>query len=289
VDWRHRPHNTMIPEVNEDREIHQWLAKILILVPGFISLGLARYLGECRDLSDLELVIYSLALSLVIIFVTAVLYRGAAALQSFYSGKQPVRHSLPPLNLGVICLALVLACGSGLVLAKLWDSNIGMLVARRALDLTKRDSGRTLPFLLDLDTRFGLAEADSRPPEYREQQAYLEVVLTSGRHLAGKPVFFGNDNTRSEIFLSRACTIDGSQTKLLQGPGIAIPEDRIDFVLFVDRDRSDCNQLWKTWINEHKKAGATQRAMPPRHATAAATPNAPKEPPVTQATPPAPP
>jgi hypothetical protein len=38
------------------------------------------------------------------------------------------------------------------VLAKFWDSNIGMLVARRALDLTKRGSGRTLPFLLDINT-----------------------------------------------------------------------------------------------------------------------------------------
>jgi hypothetical protein len=246
-----------------DGSIEQWLIKLLVLLPGFISLGLARYLGACGDLGDLELTLFSLGLSLLIFLSASLVHRGGAWTVAWYRRatlRLPPWRFVPAMSTVFVSLVLLLSVSFGLALAFVYDSDAIILAARRAGPdrlLTKRSSTRTLPFLLTLNRQYKFMEADAR---HRENQAYLEVTLKTGERFAGKAVFFGIDKEASDIFLSRACTIDKGQPQPIEGPGVFIPAEVMKFVLFLDRTNNQCNDLWsKRELLEKVKAKVAER------------------------------
>lgn len=250
-----------------DGSVEQWLTKLLVLLPGFISLGLARYLGACGDLDDFELTLFSLGLSLLIFLSADLIYWGAAWARLNYRRPRrglPSWKFLPPLSAVFVSLILLLSISLGLVLAMVYDSDAIILAVRRGPDrlLTKRSSTRTLPFLLTLNRQYKFREADAR---HRETQAYLEAVLKTGERFAGKAVFFGIDKEPSDIFLSRACTIEKGQAQPIEGPGVFVPEKEMKFVLFLDRTNNRCNAIWTERERLEAKIKAAGRASAARH------------------------
>jgi Family of unknown function (DUF6338) len=229
-----------------DGSAEQWLTKLVILLPGFAALGLARYLGACGDLGDLELTLFSLGLSLIIVVSASLVYAAVARLKHRYLHSQlrlPPRRFMPPLNAVFVSLVLAMSISIGLMLAMMYDSDTILRVVRSGPDhrLTKRSSTNTLPFLLTLNQHYKFKEADQRK---HETQAYLEVVLNTNERFAGMPLFFGIDKEPADIYLSRACTIENGDAKAIEGPGVFIPEKEIRFVLFLDRTPNKCNCLW---------------------------------------------
>jgi hypothetical protein len=91
-------------------------------------------------------------------------------------------------------------------------------------------------------------EGDARPQNFKQTDAWANVVLRSGKKYEGWPEFFEGSSQSSELYLSPACQLIKKRcntiAKPIQGPGIIIFEREIESITFVDRDKSQCANFW---------------------------------------------
>lgn len=244
-----------------DADTRQWLYRMLLGLPGFLSLGLARYLGDLGAFGDFELTTYSLALSLLIFLVAALLYGLLRKISPRHRHER--LRLLPTLSLGFAMTVLALSLFLGASLADFSHSDTGLSIARHVPGLgwlSKRSSARPFSFILTLN---GHGELDKIPGiPTRDRMAWVEVTVEGGNRFAGFPRFYSKESESSEIFLMPACSFQGAQLVPVTGPGVLIREDKIISMLFLDRAKSACQNLWyppdsgKQSVGEvaHKKA-----------------------------------
>jgi hypothetical protein len=220
---------------------------MLLLLPGFLALGLATYVANLREYSDFELGAYSLALSLVIFALASFLYRLPHAVARIFRKKrqaQPEVALIPPPSLPFIGLVLLISISMGLVIAYLYESDTVLKLLRESPGTgmtTKRSSARPMVFLFSLN-RKGQLE-DGRPAPLKVQEAWVRITLAGDRSYSGYPEFFPFGEEESEIFLSPAC-MDGETVSRHPGPGVLIREENIESIEFLDRGSSDCYREW---------------------------------------------
>jgi hypothetical protein len=224
----------------------EWLDRMLILLPGFLTLGLARYVGTIDEGGDFELTLYSLALSLLV-------YVLANALASSWrwlvrkvgrSRTQSQKTATRAPAVVVLTVAVLLGVGLG------WASESDILLrAIRGMPagyhVTKRSSERPLTFLLS-SIRAGTLE-EGRPGTLKRREAWLEVTLEGGersRRIAGYPEFFSMQSERGEVYLSPACVEAGGTWKPHEGPGLLFRDETAQLVALIDRETHPCPRLW---------------------------------------------
>lgn len=265
-----------------DTTTGQWFARLLLLMPGFLAIGLARYIGALGQVSDFELTLYSFSLSLPILLLATVTRRVWHALRSCVrqhrhfpersgagpragapppstspmipicspgwrarSNELPTVSWIPPLTLRFYALSLFLAVLTGLLIAISYDNDSLLLFARSLFgtSVSKRSSQRPLTFLLSSNRRGDLEEG--RPEDARAKQAWVDIVSEGDGHFAGFPEFFAMGKEPSELYLSPACTVnDAGFNVAIEGPGVLIPEEKIIHIEFLDQRTSACRRLW---------------------------------------------
>src|SRR5436309_709526 len=90
-----------------DGEIRKWISPMLLGLPGFLSIGLARYLGEMGDLSEFELTTCSLALSLPIFIGSGLIYQFLRKIRR--RNRQDHIKIVPPLSWGFALVVLMVS------------------------------------------------------------------------------------------------------------------------------------------------------------------------------------
>jgi len=220
---------------------------LLMLLPGFLAVGLAQYIGELGELSEFELTLSSLALSLVVFVIAILTYRCFCSLRRLAGTKSTAAAGavIPRPTVGFVSTVLLTSLIVGILFARAYETDFLLTTLRwlpGSQSITKRSSSRPLVFLLSLNRKARLEEG--RPKRLRDKQAWLEVVLEGGERFAGYPNFFATGKERSEVFLSPACTVDGETVVAIEGPGVLVPEDKIAFSIFYDRTKSKCKEAW---------------------------------------------
>lgn len=221
----------------------QRLYPMLLGLPGFLSIGLARFLGDLRAFGDFELTTYSLALSLLIFLFAGLLYGLVRKIGRRHRHER--LRLFPTLSWGFALTVLALSLGLGAGLAKSYDSDSGLSFARHFPGmgwLSKRSSARPLSHFLALNGA-GNLQAISGIPSC-ETMAWAEVTVEGGNRFAGFPRLYSKDVERSEIFLMPACSLMGITPTRITGPGVLIPEDKIVSMVFFDREKSECQKAW---------------------------------------------
>jgi hypothetical protein len=230
-----------MPENGDD--VQKWLSRMLLLLPGFLSVGLARYIGGIGDFDELELTLYSLTLSLVVFIVSLALYRGLRYSGSFLKRSIQQSTAVNYTSVGFGLLVLFVAVVLGGLAGKLYSEDLVLVSARKFLGSNlKMSSQRPLSLLLRQNSTGSLKEG--RPPHMQEKESWLEIELEGGERFAGYPLVFRTTSDQSEIFLSPACRIKGT-AEALNGPGILIAEPRVKYIVFSGRSSSDCYNVWE--------------------------------------------
>ncbi len=226
----------------------------VLILPGFLSLGLAEYLSGIGDVGEFKLVCYSLVLTFVNLALAYVIYTPIYKFGKLFKKKQNSEISSllsvskhPRL---FILIVLVIAILTGIIIGVAYENDTLIKLLRGIPGtkmITKRSHQRPLTFLLALNRKGKLEEG--RPKSMKTTEAWVKARLKSGKVFHGYPEFFSMRGKTSEIFLSPACTeITGHGcTKVVEfeGPGILIFEKDIEFIEFLDRPKSECHNLWK--------------------------------------------
>jgi hypothetical protein len=224
-----------------------------MLLPGFISFGLAQYITDMGDFSEFQLTFYSFGLTLVNLSLAIAIYKAGKWLQKkLWQPRKGTGGTQPDSQLSAIfvLIVLVVSCAIGILVANFYENDTilkwlrGTPVTRMT---TKRSYQRPLTFLLAQNRKGKLEEG--RPQSMKTTEAWVEVHLTSGEVFEGYPEFFSMGNEATEIFLSPACKRikkNGCHKVVaVSGPGILIFERDIKFIEFIDRQKSECHNLWK--------------------------------------------
>lgn len=226
----------------------------LIILPGFLSLGLAQYISDIGDVSEFKLICFSLVLTFVNLAFGYVIYLPICKLGELLKqrpkSETPLSPSISRHPRIFILIVLVVAILTGIIVGVAYE-NDALLKLLRGIPgtgmITKRSYQRPLTFLLALNRKGKLEEG--RPEPMKTTEAWVKVRLKSGKVFHGYPEFFSLRGENSEIFLSPACReITGHGcTKVveIEGPGILISEKEIEFIEFLDRPKSECHNLWK--------------------------------------------
>lgn len=235
-----------LPSVGDEK----WLGRMLILLPGFFSVALARYLSNGPEIDEFSLVCYSLALSLFNFVLALLIYRLVTALvrglKEVRNGKQDVIQQ-PELSLSFMATVLTLAIALGLWVGYIYSTDAVLAGLRHgpwAKVLTKRSESRPLSFLLAANRQGKLEEG--RPSPMKQGQVWINIHLEGGKIFAGYPEFFPIGSEGGEVFLSPACSVDASgKARQWPGPGVLIPEAKISHITFIDREKSECHNIWR--------------------------------------------
>lgn len=233
-----------------DRE---WLDRMLMLLPGFLTLGLACYVGAIGEPGDFALTLYSLALNLVIYALADGLAWSWRRLRQKFRGSKAqseARTGRAPLAL-VVTVSVFLGIGLGWA----YQSDILLRVIRwmpGGYQVTVRSAAGPLTFLLS-SNRTGTLE-EGRPDALKQREAWLEVTLedegtTGGRRIAGYPEFFSMQSDKGEVFLSPACVERAGAWKRHEGPGLVFRKETVRLVALIDRETHPCPKLWADIAN----------------------------------------
>jgi hypothetical protein len=241
-----------------DAEDRRWLYRMLLGLPGFLAIGLARYLGDLRDFGDFELTTYSLSLSLLIFLVAGLFYGLLRKIGRRYRHER--LRLFPTLSWGFALTVLALSLGLGIGLAESYDSDSGLGFARHVPGmgwLSKRSSARPFSHFLTLNGEGKLQDIRGIPT--LETMSWAEVTVEGGNRFAGFPRLYSKEKARSEIFLMPACSIQGVTPTPIIGPGVLIPEDKIVSMVFFDRKVSPCSCLWDKVDPSQQSVGVPAR------------------------------
>ena len=218
----------------------------LIILPGFLSLGLAQYISDIGDVSEFKLICYSMVLTFVNLALGYVIYfpiyKLAELLKRTPKSKTPSAPSVSRHPRLFILIILIVAILTGLVVGVTYENDTLIKLLRGVPGtgmITKRSYQRPLTFLLALNRKGKLEEG--RPDPMKTTEAWVKIRLNSGKVFHGYPEFFSLKGKTSEIFLSPACreiTRNGC-TKIvdIEGPGILISEKDIEFIEFFWKSR----------------------------------------------------
>jgi hypothetical protein len=248
------------PEL-EGADTRQWLYRMLLGLPGFLSIGLARYLGDLGEFGDFELTTYSLALSLLIFLVAGLVYGLPRKISRLHRHER--LRLFPALSLGFALTVLALSLGLGVFLAESSEGDAGLSLARNVPGmgwLSKRSSARPFSYFLTLNGEGRLQDIRGIPTS--DRMSWAEVTVEGGNRFAGYPRFYSKESERSEIFLMPACSLQGTTPTRITGPGVLIPEDKIVSMVFVDRATSACQNLWYPSDPRQQSVGAATHKKP---------------------------
>jgi hypothetical protein len=234
----------------------------LMILPGFLSLALARYISQMGDMNEFQFTYYSLILSFVNLGASYLIYRlwkwGKSKL------RKPAPSAAPTPGLSTLFIMLVLAISIivGIFCGIAYENDWLIKVLRSTPGtgmMTKRGYQRPLTFLLALNRKGKLEEG--RPQSMKVGEAWIRVVLKDGKIFHGYPEFFSLSGNNAEIFLSPACKeiteSGGGKVCEVEGPGVLLFEKEIDFIEFLDRPKSECHNIWK----DKKEASENQAKL----------------------------
>ena len=205
----------------EDMSI-EILKALVVLLPGFVTVGVVRSLSVEEAKNDLDKVIRALAysfldyclLSLVKLLVAVVGGQGGAGLHTAYA----VPSSASDLLL-LFCLSVLLGCLVG------WYRQLDGHRVLRRLGLTSRTARLSIWHDVFADKR----------------NCDIAVVFKDGRQLFGWPEYYSDDSTEGCLFLTQARWYYRSEQgdlvdEAVSEPGILIRcAQDIDFIQFQSR------------------------------------------------------
>jgi len=227
-------------------EIGKKLLWLLIIFPGFLTVAIVSAIVDLGDIGEFSFLFYSLALTLFnvalaltlsLIVVFTLRYAGYTL---SLAGQLAVFASLTLVI--AVCAGIWIGIGLERGTFFQWVRQVPVVNV-----LNKRSSARPMIFLLRRNTGGLLAhEGDGRPKGQKVGEAWMRVHLQEGAIYEGWPEFY--DNKPTEIYLSPACKIEetatGATAMKVPGPGVIIPEARMDFAVLLDRSSSPCFLQW---------------------------------------------
>ena len=227
-------------------DIVEKLKWLIILFPGFLSLGLVRYISSMNHLSEFELVFYSFGFTIINLIIATLLYKLGGLIAKKIKKGQLGQERYLTFYVLVAIISIFIGIVAGIAYENDWTFRLLRIGPGTTL-ITKRGYQRPLTFLLSRNIQGKFEEG--RPEAMKTTEAWVKIRLTSGETYEGYPEFFSMGEASSEVFLSPACRWikKGCQDKIIEidGPGILIFEKDIKYIEFLDRPKSECHNLWK--------------------------------------------
>jgi hypothetical protein len=221
----------------------------LMILPGFLSLALARYISQMGDMNEFQFTFYSLILTFVNLGATYLIYEFGKWVKIKFKKTVAPAEPTPRLPAIFIMLVLVISIFVGIVCGVAYENDVLIRILRSTPGtgmITKRAYQRPLTFLLALNRKGKLEEG--RPESMKVGEAWVKIVLKDGKVFHGYPEFFSLSGNAAEIFLSPACKeiTESRRAKVaeVEGPGVLIFEKEIEFIEFLDRPKSECHNIW---------------------------------------------
>jgi Family of unknown function (DUF6338) len=241
-----------MPEKIQDKIF--WL---FILLPGFLSLTIGSLIVDFGELSEVRVVLYVFALTLIDLAVALGVLRIAMAVRKRKVGGSTADHVSAG---GLAAVVVPVAIMVGIIVGVVAEEDSFFRLARwfAFIGLVNRESSkRPLSYVLYRNDRGNLNRdpvMDGRPFGQASREAqWLRVYLEKekeGRIIEGWPRYYDLRREPSELVLSPACEVeeaaDGSvRIKPVKGVGVIIYEEKIVAIHLVDR-ASPCAKYWST-------------------------------------------
>ena len=224
-----------------------WLTAAIILLPGFLTVGLARYIGGLGKFEEFELTLFSLAISIFVFCISLVVFHVLSWSGILLKLRRSVDKPplIPELTVWFLMLVFAVALFMGVSIGRAYETDLVLKILRKmpgSTLMTKRSSDTPLNLLFRLNQKGLLAEVDARPSG-KQSEVWVEIVLESGEKFLGYPELFGYQEGVPEIYLSPACTRKNNVRKI-DGPGVVIPSTNIRYLFLTDRQANECHELF---------------------------------------------
>ncbi len=226
------------------------LGLYLVLIPGLITVGVARLVSNMPGVSGIELILFLLLSSVINLAFAGALTHGYLMLRSTALPlMNAVRHPVFVFSLVVISFA------NGVLLAGAYEGawlNQGVRsLLGDSFRLTKTTDHSTLHVLFkDIHQKAGIFPDDRHVERKLDQNGKLKRVRIFKIHLKNTKTHYTgyggywSVNVRvSEIFLSPACRHENNRTTPIRGPGVFIRESEVARIEFIDEAQADCASM----------------------------------------------
>ncbi|MCP4328422.1 MAG: hypothetical protein GY791_08300 [Alphaproteobacteria bacterium] len=227
-------------------------AFVVLLIPGFISLGLAHYVSSL-SLGEYVFTYVALAISLLNgVLACSLVFLFRTARGDVYSFSETARDVTESPTAGYLLVLLVISVLVGLVAAKAYEKD-WIISAIKVLpwtdDIAKISERPPIRYALDHNDGGGISALDGRPPKHRPDaegyKSWLVVTLSSGATFEGWPAYYSIGGDEFEVLLSPACRVEGDATiEPIEGVGAGIRDNDISTLVFLDESKSRCYRLF---------------------------------------------
>jgi hypothetical protein len=196
---------------------------------------------DLGDVGEFSLTLYTLAFTFLDLTVAVVFAFTLVLLLTAFGLTLPQAWQLVIFFVILLFVAISSGIISGIVLER--GSFFDIVRKLPLFDiLNKRSSARPLIFLLRRNTGGLLAQVGDARPGEKVGEAWIRIHMQEGPIYEGWPEFY--DSKPTELYLSPACRIDegggGAKATKVAGPGVIIPESRIQFAVLLERRSSPC-------------------------------------------------
>ena len=220
-------------------EFEKKLSWLVLIAPGLVSLYLAAEVAGASEINEFQVIFYALALTLVNTSIAGVILRLFGA-RADYTARVYLFI--------VLVVSLLVGLFMGLVIERDYLHR-----AVRALpgtdSLLLRSKKRPIDFILSQNSAGQLhIDGDGRREKFKVSEAWLRIVTEEGSY-EGWPEYW--DAQLSHIYLSPACKVsNGTNAEPIMGPGVFVPEERVQVAFLLDRQASSCFDTWETLASE---------------------------------------
>lgn len=212
------------------------ISLVLMLLPGFLSLGVATYVSTIGEIPDIQYVVLALALTYLNVMITSLVWpqRLVAQLPSPDADRWRPRFFMMLFGVSIF---------TGLGFGSLYESDLAFRLVRSLFGQSAFIKETSQPQLQAILRRLnrGTYPNDRRPPEMRYPRTWVRINITKDDPpIEGFPASWSSRAQSTQVFLSPACNMVGDNAQLVQGPGILVTSDKIASITLIDEDHSNC-------------------------------------------------
>jgi hypothetical protein len=209
---------------------------VLMLLPGFLSLGVATYVSTIGEIPDIQYVVLALALTYLNVMITSLVWhkRLGVQLPSPDADRWRLRFFMMLFGVSII---------TGLGFGSLYESDLAFRLVRSLFGQSAFIKETSQPQLQAILRRLnhGPYPNDKRPPGMQYAGTWVRINITKDDPpVEGFPASWSSRAQSTQVFLSPACNMAGGKAQLVQGPGILVTSDKIASITLIDEDHSAC-------------------------------------------------
>ena len=231
---------------------------LLLLLPGFVSYGVATLIAPAQQTSDFEVIASSFTYLVINIVIAVVLTIGIPKFRKLWS--QPQKHIVATATFIFVLLVTSVFTGYASGVMQERDIIFGIMKSIPLMPNPIQDSAQSPLDRILRQNQSGLQNYADPPADARKwkddratksAQAWARITTSSGAIYEGWPYYFDSRRSYEQIYLSPACVLspisdNAYKVMPISGPGVIVYERDIRNVILLDIYATRCSSYWNT-------------------------------------------